>query len=161
MPKTALRLIGDLICAMTMLLVSLPAFARDNGQWENSDPAVSRWFRELMRPDEPEKSCCGEADAYWADGVEIKDGQVIAIITDARPDEPLGRRHVPIGTRIVVPPNKMKWDRGNPTGHIVIFLNFNATFEDLGVLERAGTQTLGLRDTENLAVFCYVTGTGV
>jgi hypothetical protein len=155
MSKTALRLVGGFICAMAVLL---PAFARDNGQWKNSDPAVSRWFRELMRPDEPEKSCCGEADAYWADGVEIKDGRVIAIITDTRPDEPLGRPHVPIGTRIVVPPNKMKWDRGNPTGHIVIFLNFNAIFEDdLDYLERTGTQTL----TEDVAVFCYVAGTGV
>jgi len=88
-------------------------------------------------PDNPAIPCCGDADAYWADGVEIKDCQVIAIITDTRPDEPLGRPHVPVGTRIGVPPNKLKWDRGNPTGHIVIFLSH-------------------YRD-----VFCYVTGTGI
>jgi hypothetical protein len=43
-------------------------------------------------------------------------------LTDTRDDVPLGRTHIPPGTRIQVPPHKMKWDRGNPTGHVVIFL---------------------------------------
>ena len=137
-PKSALTWIGASICAVTMLFMLLSAFARDNGQWEDSDPVISHWFRGLMRPDHPAAPCCGEADAYWADDVEVKDDQVIAIITDTRPDEPLGRSHVPIGTRIVVPPHKMKWDRGNPTGHIVMFLN-----------------------NYNGEVYCYVTGTGI
>ena len=137
-PKSTLAWIGGLICAVAMLFMLLPSFARDNGQWENSDPEISGWFRGLMQPDRPRISCCGEADAYWADGMEIKDGQVIAIITDTRPDEPLGRPPVPVGTRIVVPPHKVKWDSGNPTGHIVIFLN-----------------------SYNREVYCYVTGTGI
>jgi hypothetical protein len=112
-----------LIRAVAMVCMSLAAFARDNGQWENLDPVISSWFRGLMQPDHPKFSCCGQADAYWADGVEVKDGQVIAIITDTRPDKPLRRWHIPVGIRIVVPPNKLKWDRGNPTGHIVIFLD--------------------------------------
>ena len=90
-----------------------------------------------MQPDYPLAPCCGEADSYWADGVEVKDGEVIAIITDTRPDLPLGRPHVPVGTRIVVPPNKLKWDRGNPTGHTIIFLGYDSR------------------------VTCYVTGTGI
>jgi hypothetical protein len=93
--KLGVAWIGALICAVAMLLMSLPTFSRDNGQWENSNPMISRWFRELKRPDYPQSPCCGEADAYWADGVEIKDGQVIAIITDTRPDEPLRRMHIP------------------------------------------------------------------
>jgi hypothetical protein len=112
--------------------------ARDNGQWENCDLTMRQWFWTLMQPDHPTSSCCGEADAYWADGLEVKGGLVIAIITDTRPDEPLGRPHVPVGARFVVPPEKLKWDRGNPTGHIVIFLN--------------------VYDGE---VYCYVTGTGI
>jgi hypothetical protein len=47
----------------------------------------------------------------------------VAIITDPRDDEPLGRRHRDIGTRIVVPKNKIKWNEGNPVGHGIIFLN--------------------------------------
>jgi hypothetical protein len=124
------------IYAVAMLFMLVPAFARDTGQWESSDPLISLWYRGLMQPDYPLAPCCGEADAYWADGVEVKGGEIIAIITDTRPDEPLRRPHVPIGTRIVVPLHKMKWDDGNPTGHIIIFL---------------------INDT----VLCYVTGTGV
>jgi hypothetical protein len=126
-----------MVCVVAILCMLLPAFARDNGQWENADPVISWWFRDLKQPDDPSISCCGEADAYWADSMEIIDGQVIAIITDTRPDEPLGRPHVPVGTRIKVPPYKLKWDHGNPTGHIVIFLSSD-------------------RD-----VYCYVTGTGI
>jgi hypothetical protein len=137
-PKSALAWTGALICAVAMMFMLLPAIARDNGQWENSDLVMRQWFWTLMQPDNPTSSCCGEADAYWADGVEVKDGLVLAIITDTRPDEPLGRAHVPVGTRFVVPPEKLKWDRGNPTGHIVIFLN-----------AIDGT------------VYCYVTGTGI
>ena len=136
--KSAVAWPGALKIASAILLMLLPAFARDNGQWENVDPVISGWIRGLMQPDNPLISCCGQADAYWADGVEIKEGQVIAIVTDTRPDIPLGRPHIPVGTRIVVPPHKLKWDRGNPTGHTIIFLSYPA------------------RD-----VLCYVTGTGI
>jgi len=103
-----------------------PALATDHGQWDKQDPAIAAWFSTLMQPDHPMVSCCGEADAYWADEVATgRNGELIAIITDDRPDEPLGRHHVPIGTRIVVPPNKIKWDRGNPVGHIIIFLSYD------------------------------------
>ncbi len=139
-PKLGLAWIGAGICAMAMALMLLPAIARDNGQWENSDPMISEWFRGLKQPDRPTLSCCGVADAYWADGLEVKDGQVIAIITDTRPDEPLRRPHVAVGTRVIVPPNKLKWDDGNPTGHIVIFLNVGA---------------------DDVKVYCYVTNTGI
>lgn len=47
---------------------------------------------------------------------------VFAIITDDRADEPLGRPHVPIGTRVEIPPHKLKFDRGNPTGHAIVFM---------------------------------------
>jgi hypothetical protein len=99
------------------------ANARDLGQWENTNPAIGKWFRSLMQPDNPGIPCCGEADAYWADAALTENGQLVAVITDDRPDAPLRRHHVPVGTKIVVPPNKIKWDKGNPTGHIVIFLS--------------------------------------
>jgi len=99
--------------------------ARDLGQWD--DPAnadLKRWYQDLKQPDNPAASCCGEADAYWADAFEAtSDGEYVAIITDPRDDEPLGRRHRDIGTRIVVPKNKIKWNEGNPVGHGIIFLN--------------------------------------
>jgi hypothetical protein len=135
--------IGFVLCAgvvlgivvvILMVTVSL-ASARDLGQWNMTPPAERDWYQALMQPDNPSVSCCGEADSYWADSFEVtkpelqpdgtmsKGGQYIAIITDDRPDGPLKRRHVEIGTRIVVPNYKLKYDQSNPTGHGVIFLS--------------------------------------
>jgi hypothetical protein len=97
--------------------------ARDLGQWEAIDPAVKAWFESLMQPDIPQASCCGEADAYWADSYEVDGDKYVAIITDTRPDEPLRRKHIEIGTKIVVPNYKLKYDKSNPTGHGIIFLS--------------------------------------
>jgi len=76
-----------------------------------------------MQPDVPNLSCCGEADAYYCDDYYAKDGKAYCKITDDREDEPLRRRHVEIGTEIEIPINKIKWDRGNPTGHAIVFLS--------------------------------------
>jgi hypothetical protein len=53
---------------------------------------------------------------------EVEGDHYVAIITDERPDGPLARAHIDVGTRIIVPNAKIKWDQGNPTGHGVIFL---------------------------------------
>ncbi len=114
------------VVALLLLLLLLGAHsagARDLGQWARSDP-ISQWYQTLMQPDNPAVSCCGEADAYWADSYEVsKDGEYIAIITDERADEPLKRPHKDVGTRIVIPKHKLKWDQSNPTGHGVVFLS--------------------------------------
>jgi len=108
----------------TLLVLSQLLLVRDSGQWDNPDvdPAVVEWYRSLRMPDNPSISCCGEADAYWVGEVHVRDGKTFATIEDDRPDEPLGRPRVPSGTVVEVPNNKLKWDRGNPTGHTVIFL---------------------------------------
>lgn len=115
------------VCCMTalwLLLASvIPSKARDLGQWENTDPEVREWYRGLMQPDNPAVSCCGEADAYWADEVHVKDGKTFATITDDRDDAPLMRPHVDIGTQIEIPDYKLKWDRGNPSGHSIVFMS--------------------------------------
>ena len=99
------------------------ASARDLGQWESGDSRIREWYRALMQPDNPAVSCCGEADAYWADSFEVDGDKYVAIITDPRAHEPLRRKPVDIGTRIVVPNHKLKYDQSNPTGHGVIFLS--------------------------------------
>jgi len=101
--------------------------ARDLGQWASSDASVSRWYKSLMQPDNPTLSCCGAADAYYADLFETDGDRYVAIITDMRDDGPLGRHHVEPGTRILVPNTKLKVDSGNPTGHGVIFLSSSDT----------------------------------
>jgi hypothetical protein len=99
------------------------AHARDLGQWDTVDPAIREWYQALMQPDVPTASCCGEADAYWADEVHVKNGKTYAIITDDRPDEPRRRPHVDVGTEIEIPDHKLKWDKSNPTGHGIVFLS--------------------------------------
>ena len=123
--------------AVLVILACHAAFARDLGQWEASDPAVREWYQSLMQPDVPAASCCGEADAYWADEIHVRDGKTFAVITDDRDDAPRGRPHIDVGTEIEIPNNKLKWDRANPTGHGVVFLS------------------------RSLYVFCYVQPGGV
>jgi len=100
---------------LLFLLLCSPAMARDTGQWTNVPLKVRTWFQNLMRPDVPTMSCCGEADAYEADKFDVDGNHYVAIITN-------GKGIIPNGTRISVPNSKMKWDEGNPTGHGIIFL---------------------------------------
>lgn len=134
------------VCAAVAIAViaffAWPAHARDDGQWEATTPEIRQWYSELKQPDNPRISCCGEADAYYADIVVTRNGIDYAIITDTRDDAPLGRPHVPVGTEIEIPPHKYKWDMGNPTGHRVIFLSSPSA--------------------ENIRnVYCFVDGGGV
>lgn len=120
---------------LVMLAALTAALAHDDGQWDNADPVVVEWYQHLMQPDHPESSCCGEADAYWCDEIHVKavsdtDRRVTALrtfctITDDRPDEPRHRPHIDVGTEIEIPDFKLKWDRGNPTGHSIVFLSYS------------------------------------
>jgi hypothetical protein len=107
------RIIFRIVLALVAL--TLPAAARDNGQWENQPTHLRQWFQRLMQPDNPVMSCCGEADAFEADSFEVQGDQYVAIITN-------GKGVIPEGTKIPVPNNKLKWDDGNPTGHGIIFI---------------------------------------
>ncbi len=115
-------IVGFLLLVGITIFAAYAANSRVQGQWEATDSDVRAWYRELKQPDNPSISCCGEADAYWADDFFVRDGKSYAIITDTRPDQPLGRPHIPPGTEIEIPVHKYKFDAGNPTGHGVIFI---------------------------------------
>ena len=110
-----------LVVAVLMIFFVLQARGDDADPWASTPPEIRAWYRGLMQPDNPNISCCGEADAYHADLFEIDGDQYVAIITDER--ELTGRPHIAPGTRVTVPNHKLKFDRGNPTGHGVIFMN--------------------------------------
>lgn len=101
------------------------AFSREGIDWDAvpNSPEVKEWYKTLMQPDNYNVSCCGEADAYWADSFKVSGDKYVAIITDTRDDKMLGRPHIEPGTEIVVPNHKLKYDKGNPTGHGVIFVS--------------------------------------
>lgn len=138
-----LALIILCVAALVLIFAIRIASARDVGQWDGSDPKIVEWYRELMQPDVPTASCCGEADAYWADEIHVRqdpvthESKTFAKITDDRPDEPLKRPHREIGEEFEIPDHKLKWDRSNPTGHAIVFLS------------RGGF------------VFCFVQGSGI
>ena len=121
MPKSSLAFTW-IVWAAILVLSICRAPATDVGQWDGVDPLIRQWFNGLMRPDYPTLSCCGLADAYWADSYEVNGDQYVAIITDTRDDKPLGRPHIENGKRLAVPNSKIKWDSGNPTGHGIIFI---------------------------------------
>jgi len=124
-----------LVLALMLFLPLVAAHGRDNGQWTGNPEIIRQWFQNLKQPDTPWQSCCGEADAFEADTFEIEGDHYVAIITD-------GRGVLATGSRIPVPNKKMKWDKGNPTGHGIIFL---------GAVTQRG----------EYPVYCYVTPGGV
>jgi hypothetical protein len=140
----------NLVAASLFLATAfnVAAIAKPGGDWSKTPQEVREWIARQKQPDNPTYSCCGEADAYFADAYEVVDGRVIAIITDDRDDFPLGRPHVPVGTRIEVPPNKMidSFNDVNPSGHGVIFL---VSYQN----EESGEH--------GRAVLCFVPGLGV
>lgn len=111
--------------AMAAFVARDLAHGRGLGQWEAIDPEIRQWYQSLMQPDVPTASCCGEADAYLCDDYYYSPSRHKSFcrVTDDRPDEPRGRPHVEVGTEIEIPPNKLKYDRGNPTGHGVVFIS--------------------------------------
>ncbi len=95
------------------------------------NPDLNQWYASLMQPDNPTVSCCGEADGYWCEDIHVKELVLQGVkqkattcrITDNRPDEPLNRMHVDIGTEIIIPDHKLTYKYGNPTGHSLVFLS--------------------------------------
>ena len=60
------------MAAMLVLLLCLPALARDNGQYANVSPEVRQWFRAQKSP-KTGALCCDEADGTFAEE-DIRDG---------------------------------------------------------------------------------------
>lgn len=122
---------GLFLLTIAVLLMGRHAHARDNGGWADTSPLVRKWFSELMQPDNPYVSCCGESDAYEADEYTVDGDTVVAIITDERGDTfPNGvtRPHIEPGTKVRIPPGKVKFDAGNPTGHGILFIGSGGVY---------------------------------
>lgn len=116
---------------LALIVATGRARPADVPEYDGAD--LSEYFRTLMQPDHPTTSCCGEADAYYADEVDTIVGPegekyLVAIVTDTRPDEPRKRLHVPVGTSFIIPPSKIrKKPVPNPTDHTLLFLSQSGT----------------------------------
>ncbi len=96
--------------------------------------ACQNWISRVKQPDSG-VSCCGEGDAFIADGVEVDaNGNTVAIISQDYPsgtyDDGEGdtytTKDMRAGTRIIIPKEKINhaYDNGgNPSGHGIVFMN--------------------------------------
>src|SRR5258708_13619151 len=75
----------------------------------------NEWYQSLMQPDVPTSSCCGEADAHWADEIHVPDRKTYAITTAHRPDDPRGRPPVAVGTPVPTPSTNPQCSKTLPT----------------------------------------------
>lgn len=104
-----------------IVAIGLAGMFSDVAFGHDGDPSHDEWYMSLMQPDNPTVSCCGVADAYWCDDISVKGGKTFCAITD---DRVIPRRPpLPMGMLVEIPDRKLKWDRGNPTGHAIVFLS--------------------------------------
>lgn len=88
-----------IMLAATLLCVA-PALAHEND-------AFADWMKSLKQPDRPTVSCCGPADQVYVDSYEPTDDEgFIAYVN---------------GREVKIPPQKVIWNRVNPTGVGVLF----------------------------------------
>ncbi len=86
--------------------------------------SLSDWFENLNRFEHSigmMVSCCEEYDAVYADQWRVDElGQLFATVTGAGP-----RNHwwAPIGREYYISDYKIVWNRGNPTGHSILFVS--------------------------------------
>lgn len=98
--------IGALMGAFFFILFSAARSEEISGSW---------WRQSAVM------SCCSEGDALWADAWRSgPDGSVIATVTGGGPRD---HAWAPIGRTYAIPPDRVKAEPGNPTGHGVLFLN--------------------------------------
>lgn len=116
------------VLSLIVLLFSIKISpAHDHGRtdpnWEKMSDEEKTWIMNLKQPDNPSLSCCGLADQYRCAGPYVRNGTAYCKINDDRDDAQFNRPHVPIGTEIEIPPEKLKWDAGNPTGYAIVFMS--------------------------------------
>lgn len=95
------------------------------------------WISGVKRPDNPpdmpNRTCCGEADAFLADAFVERDGKYYAVVTEEYPDlvgdDGEGGSYtikgVKKGTEVLIPPEKLNRameNGGNPSGHGIVFM---------------------------------------
>lgn len=125
--------LGGLVVCIAAVFMGLPV-ALGRAIPHYAAPDERAWAAGLIQPDAP-TSCCGPADAYWADRTEpcsaadllaMPKCALVAIVDDPRPPEdftPMRPALAP-GTRVLVPQSKIRKPPSyNPTGHNIVFLN--------------------------------------
>lgn len=72
---------------LAVVILAVPAMARDNGQWKNADASTRQWLRDQKSP-KTGMSCCNESDGeqvqedireghYWIRGGNFSDWTLV------------------------------------------------------------------------------------
>jgi hypothetical protein len=85
--------------------------------WGHENDPHAEWMKSLLQPDFPLSSCCGPGDQYYVR--EYRPGRRKGIAFDATVIGRLGQPDFPIE----IPQEKVIWNRVNPTGRGVVFIN--------------------------------------
>jgi hypothetical protein len=129
------------VIAFLLVLVALTFYNHRSWAHDPDHPENMEWYQSIKMPDDPERSCCGIGDAYFCNDMQVVDGKTFCTITDDRNDEVRGRVHIPVGTKILIPPEKLirgaEAKKGNPTNNGVIWAKPSAW-------------------SDGYTVFCYV-----
>ena len=95
-----------------VIILTLGILVHDSGT------PFAEWMMSLKRPDNPMSSCCGAADQYWVKDYIPSEQQDMAFSATVL------RRDGKSELMVEVPRAVVVWDRVNPTGRGVIFIQF-------------------------------------
>src|ERR1041384_7323246 len=112
--RSRMRRLTRVLCygaVSSIALGSMSVFGHD------SNTKYAQWFNSLMKPDFPLSSCCGVADQYYVR--EYQPSKQAGIAFTAIVINQDGQSEFAID----VPKEKVIWDRVNPTGRGVIFID--------------------------------------
>lgn len=101
------------IALFSLLLFGLHVWGHD------INAPYAQWINSLMKPDFPSSSCCGLADQYYVKEYLPSQRKGIAFTAIVSAHDGSSNFNVD------VPNEKVIWDRPNPTGQAIIFIQNN------------------------------------
>lgn len=151
-----MRVVATILASLLFITAALSA---TRPIFEDTPSGINKYMQPPLlangTPPQHSISCCGKADAYWADDFEVDGDQYVAIITDTRDDNLLvdesgnKRIHLAPGTHIVIPNERIITfppQPPNTTGHGWVWVH---VYED----EETGSIT-------GRSVLCYLAPSG-
>jgi hypothetical protein len=131
--------------AILIMWFTAPVSAHDPDHHDHD-----KWYASIKIPNSG-ASCCGVSDAYFCNNLEVVGEDTFCTVTDDRDDGPRKRPHVPVGTKVKIPAEKLIRDeeakKGNPTGQGVIWMRAGVVDVDTGAVTPY--------HPKDYLVFCY------
>jgi hypothetical protein len=95
---------------LTIVIADVSAWAHDKGT------PFAAWMKSLTQPEYPASSCCGPADQFYVREYHPSDKKGIAFVAI------VAGEHGKPDFQVEIPRGTVIWDRVNPTGRGVVFI---------------------------------------